>query len=305
MDCVVKLNGTDISEKINVSKCFTTDRLGGMCDDLQLEVPYEGNVAFNKYDGIEVIAGDYSTGIMYVDECGCTEGKITARIKALSYKHNNKKKKSRLWSNVTLYQLADDVAKNCGLTVKTYGTVNYTYGTVFQREESDMGFLARVCAREGYSVKCSGQYLIIFNDYYLENNQTPVKLTSDDITSANLKAKTNCLSEFTVSFFDLSKKLVYSYTATDKKVDGGSAKTIEVVTDQSEAERFAKGYLRAVNSFRYAGGLVMGYNPKISAGTVIELTGYDAFDGLYIVYEVTHAITDEKTYLKIRNTLDY
>ena len=305
MDYVVKLNGVDITKKINIIKCITTDRLGGISDDIQMKLPYQGEVSFDKDDELELIADTYSTGIMYIDECESTEDKTAVVIKAVSYKHKNKKVKSRAWYNVTLNQLADDVAKNCGLTAKMYGTVNYTYKSIFQHNESDVGFLARICSREGYSVKCSGQNLIIFNDYFLEHEQEPLKLNAEDITKAHLKAKTNCLSEFTVTHYDLEDNQLYSYTAKDENIDGRTAKSVEVVSNQAEAERFAKGYLRSVNNSYITGQMISDFKADISAGTVIELSGFDNFDGKYIAFEVSHDIVSEKTYFKIRNTLDY
>lgn len=305
MNYEVILNGVDISDKVNIIKCLTTDRLGGICDDIQIQLPYHGEVAFEKGATLELIAENYTTGEMYVDECESTNDKTSVVVKAISYKHKNKKRKTKSWYNVTLYQLAEDVAQNCGLTVKTYGTANYTYSSVLQRDESDMAFLTRICLREGYSVKCSGQYLIIFNDYFLENNHTPLPLNAEEITKASLKAKTNCLSEFTVAFYDIDKKQLYSYTAKDETIDGGSAKSVEVISNQAEAERFAKGYLRSVNNSYITGQMLSKFRSDMSAGTVIELTGYDNFDGKYIADEVIHDLAKERTYLKIRNTLNY
>ena len=305
MNYIAILNGVDITEKINLVSCITTDRLGGICDDLQMVLPYQGEVAFSKDDEIELRAEGYSTGVMYVDECNSTDNKSNVVVKSISYRHKNKKRKSRAWYNVTLNELVEDVARNCGLTAKTYGTVNYTYKSVFQRDESDMAFLTRICMREGYSVKCSGQELIVFSDYFLENNQEPLKLNSEDIASGTMKAKANCLSAYTVAFYDIDKKQLYSYTATDEYIDGGTGKTIEVLSDQAEAERFAKGYLRSVNTSYITGRLSMNFNSEISAGTAVDLSGYDSFDGKYIVYEVSHDLVKKKTYIKIRNTLNY
>lgn len=305
MNYTVKLNGTNISDKLNAVKCITTDRLGGMCDDVAMEIPYQGEVSFNEGDELELIVDECSTGIMYVDECAVSESKETVLIKAISYRNQNKRKKSRVWYDVTLNQIAEDVAKNCDLKLETYGTENYTYASVYQCQESDMGFLTRVCRREGYSVKCSGQQLIIFDDCFLENSQETYKLDAKDVTRAKLKIRTDCLSEVNVSFFDLTKKLTYSYTAVDESINGGSQKKIEVLSNQAEAERFARGYLRSVNNTRYSGFITLAFNSEISAGTVIELTGYDNFDGEYIVYEVSNDLINELTYLRIRNTLSY
>lgn len=305
MDFKIKLNGADVTKKIAFSSCNLYDRLGGMLDNVKIVFPYESGVTINKFDKLEVTADKYKTGVMYVTGCGGANNNTSCSITAVSGKPTNRNKRTRLIANVTLYQLIDDVAKSCGLGIKLYGVINYTYESVCQRDETDLQFLNRICQREGYSVKVDDGNIVIFNDYALENNYEPAKLNKSDVSSFDFKRAENGLRSMTVKFYSIKDHKMIQFTTTDESFEGGAESKIECMSTINEAERFSKGYLRAINNMALTGTLSMEFNTDLSAGTTVDLTGFDEYDGRYIIYELRHDISSAKTYLKIRKTLDY
>lgn len=301
----IKHNGIDISGKLELSKCLLCDRYGGMLDDITLEFPDDTNsITINRYDTLEVITDSYKSGIMYIDECLGFSGKFT--VKAISSKPNNKDKKTRVWSHIRLTQIANDVAATCGLTLKTYGINDYTYDSVTQLHETDLEFLARICKREGYSIKCDNGNLIIFNERFIENDFEAMTINKSDVSpNWNFKRSANGMSRFTVRYFDMDKNVLIKFTAEDAQVDGRGDEAVMYVRDIAEAERFAHGFLRAANKECLTGMLSMTLNSGLSAGTVIDLKGFDEFDGRYVIYELTHDVLNERTSFKVRNTLAY
>ena len=305
MDLKILLNGSDVTSKIEMSGCNLFDRLGGSKDNLKLQFPYECEVTFNKQDEMEITAGKYNTGKMYIIGCDGVNNNSSCLINAVSCRTVSKEKRSRILTNVTLHQIINDVAEKCRLSVELYDVANFTYKAVCQLNETDLQFLNRICLREGYSVKADNGKLVVFNDYSLENNYEPLKLEKSEGSEANFNRTENGCRSITVRCYDIENGRLISYTATDESIEGGSETIIESVSSIGEAERFAKGYLRSRNNMMLTGNIKIPFNDDISAGTVLDLTDYDDYNGRYIVYEVRHDIVNENTYLYFRKTLDY
>lgn len=298
--------GVNIADSIKVSKCYSSDRYGGMLDDLTIEFAVENhNIAFYENDELAIkTSGGFETGTMYLDSCIGNDGRFA--IKALSYKQKSKKRKSKMWQCVKLSKIIGDVAKNSDLETLLYGVEDYTYQSVAQVNETDLQLLARLCKREGYSVKCDDGNLIVFNEYYLENNSTAISISKSDVNgNYSFSRSLNGLSSMTVGYFNILTKKTLSYTATDSDISGGEDNRIEFLSDIGEAQRFAKGYLRDANKNYITGIIEMPFNKNISAGTVADLTGFDEFDERYVVYEVRHDYVKEQTAIKVRKILSY
>lgn len=306
MNLIVKHNGVDISDKIKLTSCKLFDRLGGQLDNIVMTFPYSSlDFEINRFDTLEVKVDDYSTGIMFIDGCDLSDDNRVFTLNALSFLPSKKIHRSRIWNHVTLYQLINDAATNCGLKVKLYDITNYSYEVVSQVQETDLHFLSMICLREGYSVKVDNGYLIIFNDYSLEHNYEPTKIKSSETSSSRFKRSVNGLKAFTVSCYNINSENLITATAKDDTVDGGYDCKVETLSSIGEAERFAKGYLRSRNKNHVSGIIVMNFNTNVSAGTVVDLEGFEEWDGKYIVSELMHDVITEKTYITVRNTLPY
>ena len=306
MDFELLHNEKNIADAIQISRCFSCDRYGGMLDDLTIAFATdEHSIEFNENDELEIkTVGGFTTGIMYLDSCVGNDGKFT--IKALSCRHNNKKKKSKIWHQVKLSKIIGDAAESTGLKPLLYGINDYTYTSVSQINETDLQLLARLCKREGYSIKCDNGNLIIFNERYLESNGKPIELSKASVSNNySFSRNGNGLSSMTVRYFDLATKKTLSYTATDETMQSGDDIRIEFLSNLNEAQRFSYGYLRDANKFYLTGMLEMPYNGNISAGTITDLTGFEEFDGRYVVYEARHDFVLEKTAIKVRKILSY
>lgn len=299
-------NGKNIVNSIKISKCYSFDRFGGTIDDLVIAFATKDHtIEFYENDIIEIrTAGGFTTGEMYLDSCVGRDGEFV--IKALSCRHKNKKKRSKIWHRPKLSKIIGDVASNLGLTPLLYGITDYSYESVSQVSEHDLKLLSRICKREGYSIKCDNGNLIVFNEHYIENNSTPIQITRESVKSDySFSRSADCLSSMTVRYFDITTRKTISATATDSNISGGEDVSIEFVSDYTEAQRFSNGYLREANKLYIHGILEMPFNENISAGTVCDLTGFEEFDGLYVVYEARQDFVNSKTALKVRKLLNY
>ena len=301
----INYNGSDITDKINLESCILTDRYGGLLDSIRLVINDKDNewTGVKKGDEITVSMDGYNSGMMYLVTPTSKDSKLT--LDAVSLKQSKKVVKSKIWRHVRLTEILSDCAKNNDLTLKTYGIIDYTYESVAQIQKTDLEFASMVCQREGYSVKVDDDCLIVFNEYFMESQDTKLTITPDDVKSgSSFSESSKCVSSFTVSYYDCEKGLI-EQTAVDGEVLGGSEIKNERVTSYDEAKRFAYGYLRQRNKNHITGRLTMPYNKGISAGTLFHANGFREYDGKYVVSEVSHNITREISSLIVRKVLNY
>ena len=306
MDFEILHNGKNIKDSIETTACYSCDRYGGMLDDLTVSFASNSNtIEFNEGDELEIrTSGGFTTGTMYLDSCTGESGLFT--VNALSCRHNNKRRKSKIWNHVRLSKIIGDVAANTGLTPLMYGIEDFSYSSVSQIMEQDLQFLSRICKREGYSIKCDNGNLIVFNEHYLENNSKPIAISKDSVSSGyRFNRSVNGLASMTVRYFNPDTMRNIFFTSTDRSISGGEDIRIEFLADINEAQRFSVGYLREANKFYITGTLRMSYNGSISAGTVADLSGFEEFDGRYVVYEAIHDFMHNQTTIKVRKVLGY
>lgn len=308
MDFRMNYNGVDITDSItaDLQSCILTDRYGGLLDSIKLAIIDTENkwCYYGMSEGDEIIikTDDYSTGSMYITKIDKKHKLIT--VDAVSLKPSEKKAKSKVWRNVRLFEILNDCAKNNGLSLKTYGVSDFYYELQAQIHKTDLEFTSQLCCREGYSVKVDNNCLIVFNEQYLESQETDLTINRDDVNPNYLFVRSSGVNNITVSYYDLEKGLI-EQTAVDDKVFGNSEVINERVASFDEAKRFAFGHLRNRNKRCIVGYLTMPYNSKISAGTVLRTEGFQEFDDKYVVTEISHNIKNETSSLTIRKVLDY
>ena len=304
-------NGINIADEIDFASIRLYDRLGGMFDNIEVDFPYSDDMDIardsEKGDRITVTTDGFTSGVMYVDDISENDSFVT--INAISCRNSSQNTKSKIWRDVKLSEILNDVARNYGLTLKSYGYIDYTYPCIVQRNETDLKLLERICAREGYSIKIDDDCLVVFDDYTMENESNPIKIDLND-DSIKKQYFFNDTSDYwhsvTVLYYDFEKKTMISQSYSDDEcITGNDITIIEQVSSYDEAKRYARAYLRNKNKNRYKGIVSMEYNPKISAGTVLELSGFRGNDGRYIVYKVVHDVLNEITKVYVRKTLSY
>ena len=309
MNFTASYNGVDITAALSadLQSCILTDRYGGLLDSVRLTIN-DSEKKWCKYgmvkgDEIIIKTDGYSTGSMYLAKFDEKDGWLS--IDAVSLKPTKKVVKSKIWRHVRLREVLSDCAKNTGLTLKTYGITDFYYESLAQIKMTDLDFACWVCKREGYSVKVDNNCLIVFNERYLESQDTALRITPEDVDNDySFSLSSSCTNSVTVSHYDRGKGLI-EQTATDDRIFGGAEVINERVTSFDEAKRFAYGYLRERNKRYVLGRFVMPYNPAISAATVFNAEGFQDFDGKYVVVEVSHNIKKELSSLTVRKVLDY
>lgn len=291
---------------IQVSDCKVIDNMGGKADSLAITfADIKGECRkweFKKNHSIEVIEEPFSTGKMYVDEFGCGAGKYS--IRALSIRKKVKTKFTRTWENVRFLELVNDLIKDEGLELETYGTIeNYEYARVDQIEKNNIEFLNERCILEGYNLKiCDGKAIIV-SEMFLEQQKESLILNPSMFVG---KYNFNCTSKDIYGGCEISyasRKFIKGSYILNQDDELLKLRNI-MVSNSYEAERFAKNILRSYNKYEVTGTFYLNKNSNIAAGVPLKIENLDSFNGKYIIDRVYQDLILGKTKVIVRKVLE-
>ena len=302
-------NAVDITNNVEPLKVSLTDNAGGVPDSIDC-VFSDTSELWSKWnpkknDTLEVKQSGYSTGLMYIDELIQNAGIF--KVKALSIPQHSKTARSQGWENVRFLEFVNEIAGRYGFTVQTYGIENFLYKRVDQIEQADFSFLAYRCMLEGYALKINNKNVVIYNENLLEqkdlNSANSVIYKSDILNNFEFKNKSTDI---------FSKCLIKSSGSNgfsqgqfeDKNVYGATLTKQIYCSDQGEANRFAKGYLRAANKQMITGTFPIKLNTNYAAGINVEVKKIGMFDGKYFIDKLVHDLMNDRTNICLRKQLE-
>lgn len=296
----IYLAGADISPHVALRRAVLLDGAGGRLDSLELELG-DTRGLWSQWqpalgDTLRLIADGLDSGECYIDQMGQRRGVYVLR--ALSAPVAVKESRSRSWERVTLLQLASDVAGRYGFGVRLYGAPNPTYDWVDQSDESDLGFLARRCRLESCTLKVSDNHLIIYSEPLLEEAAPARVIGPGDFAGEPEYRRESAYGACVVSWG--------GHMGEFKAGESGPTlyRSDIPLTSGGEAGRFAKGLLREANreSHLLTGSLPL--DLRLAGGGMAEVAGMGSGDGVYMIEEAEHRLTDKITALRLRRRLE-
>ena len=225
----------------------------------------------------------------------------TVTIKGTSLPYDSsvrQTKKSKSWENYTLKGIAGEIAKKNGMTVLFSSSTNPSYKRVEQYRMSDIAFLQKLCNDAGCSLKVSNNIIIVFEQESYEKKDVILTLTRGQggYSKYNLKTgKDNTYTSCRVSYVDSSGKCI-SGTAyvDDYKEDNEKNQCLEIsqkVSSVAEAKSLAAKHLKLHNKYELTATFTVSGNPKLLAGCTVELKGWGAWSGKYIIKQAKHSVS--------------
>lgn len=290
----VLYEGVDIYPDVALGRCWDDMRGWGGMDALTADFGDTRNLWDSwgpaEGDEIEVVDGAASTGRMLVSTVRPQSSRVT--IRAYPAPQSARERRCQSWERVRLYQLLADVAGRNGLSYETYGLEDYEYDYVEQDNETDLSFLDRRLTYEGASLIVYDGKLVAYSGTWLESQDS----------SDQMVVRPGVDYEFQ----DDSARSYGSCTVTDGSTTatfaaGDGKNLLRVISDrissQAEAERFARGLLRAENREQTrmvieTDSMLRGYAP----GTVVDLdaTSAHSWSGKAVVYRMRQDYYDAR-----------
>jgi phage protein D len=294
----------DITKRIHISKADIIDNAGGTADSIELWLSdVEGLWSQwkpKKDDTIRVIQDGFSSGIMYVDELEQQRG--TFIIRALSIPQRAKTDTTRAWESIRFLELSTELARKYGFSLQSYGVENYFYERLDQFEEADFKFLLMNCILEGCTLKLSDNKVIIYNESYMEKLDA-IKTIYSSSFDGNYRFYSKASGIY--STCKLSYDNIKCEFTPSIGPQGPALKRQDIfLSSQENGERYAKNLLRFYNKYENTGEFTIKLDTDIAAGNNLNISGLGIADGKYFCDKVIHKLVEEKTFLKLRKTLE-
>lgn len=331
-------DGTDISADINryFQSLSYTDNEQDKADDLQLTLDDREGVWLGNWlntpcasKGSELAAviiqkNWYSDGRDRVLDCGVFQidsidgsgppSKVTIKGGSIPYTSTIRtQKKTRAWEKINLSSIAKEIAKKNGLRCMFESSFDPLFPRKEQVQESDITFLQRLCKAAGISLKVTAKMIVLFDaaDYEGKDAVRRIRHGAADVLrySFNTKFQDAAYSGCHVTYTDPIAKTTYDETFKIPGESKGSGQVLEInekVSSDAEAKIIAQKRLREKNGQQFTAGFDLVGDASLVAGVTVQVEGYGAFDGKYIVETATHSVSSSgyKTNLKLRRVLE-
>lgn len=324
---IIKYNNKDISADISkyLKSISYTDNLSGEADDLQITLedkaglwqstwmPEKGALLDvmlqQKYwQTLSALPQSLRLGLFEIDEITSSGYPSEVQIKAVSVPDNNTLRgteRSRSWEKAKLQVIANDIASAAGMSLFWDTEENQVLDRAEQTEQSDLSFLYAICKDKGLALKISDKKIIIFDEAKYEAEKAKITIVKPGTvykkesgmkylfvgTGYSLRTKIRDIyAACRVSYQQGSSKsnIEATYTAAGK--NGKTLQVNEQVESVAEALNLAKKRLREKNKDEVTGSLNMLGNFVLLSGVTVDLLGFGAFDGKYLITRASHDI---------------
>lgn len=331
--------GVDISADINkhLLSLTYTDNEEDETDDLQVSLDDREGVWLGSWlntpsasKGAEISAvilqkNWESDGKDRVLDCGVFQvdsvdgsgppAKVTIKAGSIPYTSTIRtQKKTKAWEKIKLSAIANEIAGTNGMKCMFESEFDPLYNRQEQVQESDIVFLQRLCKAAGVSLKVTAKIIVLFDaaEYEQKNAVRKIRRGEADISkySFGTSFHDTAYSSCRVKYTDPTTKQTFeaTYTAPDGPTDG-SGQVLEVnkkVSSNAEALTLAKKRLREKNSQEFKASFNLAGDARLVAGVTVQVEGFGAFDGKYIIETASHTVSSSgyKTNITLRRVLE-
>ncbi len=205
--------------------------------------------------------------------------------------------KSKSWEHYVLSGIANEIADKNGMTCMYLCDSDPSYVRVEQYRMSDIAFLQKLCHDAGFSLKVSNNTVVIFDKEKFESlptTRTIYRGKDGRYKKYSLAtAENNCYTSCTVSYVNNGGQTISATVYADgieAKDDKQRLKIHQKVSSVAEAEQLAEKMLRLHNKFEFTANLTFPGDPSLVAGITVELSGWGAWDGKYIISQSKHNV---------------
>lgn len=198
---------------------------------------------------------------------------------------------TKAYENKTLRQIATEIAQKHGF--KIVGEIkDIKVKRITQKQERDIAFLKRIAEDYGYVFKITDNKLVFYEIEALKKADTVFVIDRKDMISFNFRDITHELYKAcSVSYHDPKTKKLITYEVKAEGITKGDVlKLNERCESKEQAILKAKAALAAKNGLQTVGVVTVIGNPKLVAGSNIEITGLYLLNGKYHIVSSRHTI---------------
>lgn len=212
-------------------------------------------------------------------------------------------KVSKAWEKISFKAIVGEIAGKHGYSAVFNIKKDKTYDKVDQNNLSDIEFIKKLCKDLGYDVKVNNANIVITDEDYYDSKEADFNIfnhkedaDSNDIfdllnwefDESSIGAYTSCENQYK----DPKTRKVYKAKAESKK-EKKSKKVLRLnkkVKSDAENERLCKDALKRENAKTKTARFSFAPDKPIYGKNIINVSGWGAFDGKYLIDSVTHKI---------------
>lgn len=287
--------GVEISGQADIVSCVHRETSGGRCDTLEMELDHaDAWFRWNPQVDDKIIAAmnGYQTGILYLNTVYPQNGMY--RIIATSVPSAARRKANASYSNLTLTDLIESCAAECGMESGLYemdGDIRYSY--LLRSDASAAAFMNHLAEREGAAFKTAGGRFAMIGTRNMQATDAGqvIQIGTNQQGVTYIKREDKKWSALRI----LTPE--FECMAQDAGAAHGNYITMTNIpaTNEVEAGRWARGLLLTHN--RKAEKLTVSseFNAGFSAMARIDIASETEMSGAWIVDEVEHDMVAAKS----------
>lgn len=255
-------------------------------------------------------------GTFEVDSVDGSGPPAKVAIKGTSIPYTSKirtQKKTKAWEKIKLSAIAGEIAAAGGMKVMFESSYDPLYSRKEQVKKSDVEFLQELCKAAGISLKVTANTIVLFDAAEYEKKPAVRQIVRGASDVKSYRFSTNfkdcAYSSCHVTYEDPQTMKKIEATFTQPGADAnGSGQVLEInerATSTAEAYQLAEKRLRQKNKGEFQAEFTLVGDVGLVAGITVEVVGWGAFDGKYIIESATHNVTGGYTVnLKLRRVLE-
>lgn len=262
---------------------------------------------------------EINIGTFYVDNIQFSGPPDTVKIKAISIditKDIMDSKKNRVWENVTIKRVAQDIAKECGLELIWEADFNRKYTRLAEKLESHFNFLKRITKEAGIDVKLYNDRLVLFEEEVYEKKESVMTLKRIDLISYSFEEDdTDTYAGCKIAFWDprIEEKIEWTFMAKKRKGYKRGTQRILFINEEKcppgETDsqkraclaKIAEKALREKNKKAIKGNIsILGKERFLTAGETIKIEGFGDFAGKYLITDINIDFSNYNLSLSLR-----
>jgi len=322
----VSVNGVDIGSIAGgyIKSLTYTDNEEDKADDLQVTLDDKDRewLSWTKSAQGESISativhidpdggGVLDCGSFELDAPGYSGPPASLTLKGTSLPHTSSVReeiRTKAWENINLSAIFSEIAGSHGLTPMFESAADPFYDRREQIQTSDIVFLQRLCNDAGISLKATNGMLVAFQqkDYEARGTVRRIVNGSTDVIKYGFKIKQHdCdYARCRVTYTDPQDGETISATFSAPGASGNQTLVInEKVSNAGEANAVAAARVRDKNKNKQKAEFTLMGDTVLVAGVTVDVVGYEAYDGKYIVEMAKHSVSGSGYTVQIRARL--
>ena len=206
------------------------------------------------------------------------------------------------YENQSVVEIAGQIASKYGLSLVAAPSVlesDVVFARVTQRRETDLGFLKRLAIEHNFDFTVRGTQMVFYARAALEAVVPLVAITRPDTTRFSFRNRTRRIyGGAAVSYFNPDTKQLIAQTVTAENPTA-TTDTLKIVARSENGQQAlvkAQAALHLHNMVFVDASIEGPGNVMLVAGNQVEIAGWGALDGAYLIETARHRLTRASGY---------